>query len=278
MPRTQIRTNNIEDAGVLRDDLNITTAGQSVIRKIVQGTGISISSTGADSGTGDVTVNLGTNIGGLNLTNIGTIASKQITATDSVSSLFICTGTLTASAMTSLAVRAQTSNDMVDGFGAHISFRIQDNANIENEIANIFAVRNGADNTGRLSFYTVNAGSSGLRAYLDHSLFNIQSIGFGVNGTTVIDSSRNVNANTLIIGGSTLTATILSRLINVTSDVQTQLNGKANTTHNHDGAYCRYRGESATPPSSPYGGDIYTYQDIIYIYNAESNAWVPINT
>src|ERR1700746_361987 len=39
-----------------RQDLDTSTAGQAVVTKIVQGSGITLSSTGADSGTGDVTV------------------------------------------------------------------------------------------------------------------------------------------------------------------------------------------------------------------------------
>ena len=56
MARTQIRTNNIEDGGVKRDDLNVTTVGKSVIRKVIQGAGIAITATGADAGTGDATI------------------------------------------------------------------------------------------------------------------------------------------------------------------------------------------------------------------------------
>lgn len=55
--RTEIRTNQIEDGGVTRDDLNTADTGKAVVRKIIQGTGISISSTGVDSGTGDVEIN-----------------------------------------------------------------------------------------------------------------------------------------------------------------------------------------------------------------------------
>jgi hypothetical protein len=38
--------------------LDATTVGQAVVRKIVQGTNVTLSSTGADSGTGDVTVSV----------------------------------------------------------------------------------------------------------------------------------------------------------------------------------------------------------------------------
>jgi hypothetical protein len=57
MARTEVRTGQIADANVTRDDLNTVDSGKAVVRKIVQGTGVTISSTGADSGTGDVTIN-----------------------------------------------------------------------------------------------------------------------------------------------------------------------------------------------------------------------------
>lgn len=53
-----IKGEQIKDGTVCRIDLNTTTIGQAVITRIIQGQGITISSTGADSGTGDVTINI----------------------------------------------------------------------------------------------------------------------------------------------------------------------------------------------------------------------------
>lgn len=58
MARTQVPTSLIADETIVRADLNVSTSGSAVIRKLIQGTGISISSTGADTGTGDVTVSI----------------------------------------------------------------------------------------------------------------------------------------------------------------------------------------------------------------------------
>lgn len=58
MARTQVKGTQLEDGSVGRPDLNTTVAGQAVIRKIIPGTGLSISSTGVDEGTGDVTLNV----------------------------------------------------------------------------------------------------------------------------------------------------------------------------------------------------------------------------
>lgn len=57
MARTQIRGVRILDGSIQRDDLNVDVAGQAVIRRLIAGSNITIdSSTGVDSGTGDVTI------------------------------------------------------------------------------------------------------------------------------------------------------------------------------------------------------------------------------
>lgn len=57
MPRTEINTDQIGDEQVQRQDLNVSQSSKAVIARIIAGTNISISSTGADTGTGDVTIN-----------------------------------------------------------------------------------------------------------------------------------------------------------------------------------------------------------------------------
>src|SRR6201993_4638453 len=56
MAITTVRGTQITNATIQRQDLDTSTAGQAVVTKIVQGSGITLSSTGTDSGTGDVTV------------------------------------------------------------------------------------------------------------------------------------------------------------------------------------------------------------------------------
>lgn len=57
MSVTTIRGQQVKDGDIGREDLNTTTAGRAVVRKIIAGTNITISSTGTDNGTGDVTIN-----------------------------------------------------------------------------------------------------------------------------------------------------------------------------------------------------------------------------
>lgn len=60
MPRTQIGTFLIADGAVRRVDMDTTTATQAVITKLLANSPLTISSTGVDSGTGDVTLGLNT--------------------------------------------------------------------------------------------------------------------------------------------------------------------------------------------------------------------------
>jgi len=98
LARTSVKSEQIKDAEVKRSDINITQTGEAMIRRLIAGTNISISSTGADSGTGDVTVSVSStpNFSSLsigsstvidssrNITNIGTISnSGTITSTGS---------------------------------------------------------------------------------------------------------------------------------------------------------------------------------------------------
>lgn len=60
MPRTQIGTTLIEDGSVRRVDINTTLTGAALITKLLVNSPLTISSTGVDSGTGDVTLGLST--------------------------------------------------------------------------------------------------------------------------------------------------------------------------------------------------------------------------
>lgn len=56
MARTAFTNEQIASGTIVRADMNTTTAASALITKVIAGTGITLSSTGVDSGTGDVTV------------------------------------------------------------------------------------------------------------------------------------------------------------------------------------------------------------------------------
>src|SRR6516164_617582 len=88
MPPTTLRGTQVTDGSIQRTDLDATTVGQAVVRKIVQGTNVTLSSTGADSGTGDVTVSVtGAVVNGF----ISKTAAYTLTSADS-GKYVICSG------------------------------------------------------------------------------------------------------------------------------------------------------------------------------------------
>jgi hypothetical protein len=58
MPQTQIKSSQLLDGGVQREDINISVSGHALITKIIAGNGLTESHTGIDAGTGDVTLSL----------------------------------------------------------------------------------------------------------------------------------------------------------------------------------------------------------------------------
>ena len=97
----------------------------------------------------------GTNIG------IGTTlptAKLEVLSTNFPVAKITRSTALTSALRSTFAAKHLTSGDMLDGFGPDVSFIIQDNSNVENEIANFGAVRDGLDNSGALIFSTRQSG------------------------------------------------------------------------------------------------------------------------
>lgn len=59
-----------------------------------------------------------------------------------------------------LSISHRTSSNMVDSFGAGITFRIVDSANVYNYAGYLMFQRNGADNTSKATFYNYSSGSA----------------------------------------------------------------------------------------------------------------------
>jgi hypothetical protein len=60
MAVTVIRGTQVHSGTIQRVDLDTSTVGQAVVAKLIQGTNVTLSSTGGDAGTGDVTVSVPT--------------------------------------------------------------------------------------------------------------------------------------------------------------------------------------------------------------------------
>jgi hypothetical protein len=70
------------------------------------------------------------------------------------------TSATTSTAINALVLEQVSTGDAADGFGSRIEFQIEDTGVSNSEIASISAYRDGADNSGALSFRTNNAGTA----------------------------------------------------------------------------------------------------------------------
>jgi len=106
-----------------------------------------------------------------NIVTPGDISGKNILADSSTyPPLKGVRRSTTTNGVSAVALFKNTTNqDMVDGQGVSVNFAIEDTAAVENSIAQLIAIRDGADNSGRLSAYVNNAGviTEAWRAYKD---------------------------------------------------------------------------------------------------------------
>jgi hypothetical protein len=191
MPPTEIRSRQIKDGNVWRSDVNITQSGEALIRRLIAGTNISISSTGVDTGTGDVTVSVsstpnfttlsinGTQIldSSRNLSNIGTISvSGNITQTGT--NLLHILNSTTANNNTYVGFQRSGALKGVVGnsWSNHgiINGSIQDDFCIRNSRDILFSVDSGSNLHARL-------GSSGLAL--------ASGLAFSVGGNTGVSDT-----------------------------------------------------------------------------------------
>ncbi len=80
MATTQVRSEQIGDTQIKRADLNTATSGSAVVTKIIGGTNVTLGSTGADAGTGDVTINASSG-GGMTWTEVTGTSQTAATST-----------------------------------------------------------------------------------------------------------------------------------------------------------------------------------------------------
>ena len=131
MSITLVRKSQIRPLNIIRSDINTTTSGSALITKVIAGTGLTLSSTGVNPGTGDVTITLSiasaSVLGGV---KIGSGLSVGIDGTISVSSITwgSITGTLSSQTDLQAALDAKYNNptgtvsQYIDGTGAYQTF------------------------------------------------------------------------------------------------------------------------------------------------------------
>jgi|GEM_PF-2966201 hypothetical protein len=122
------------------------------------------------SGQSGNNLKLGTSGSGTSLTILNNNGNIGIGTTNPGLPLQVNRNSATTDAVWNAAylVSVKTTS-MADGFGTGIRFRIQDDAAVENTIAEISAVRDGADNSGKIQFTPHSAGANSIGMVIDHS-------------------------------------------------------------------------------------------------------------
>ena len=129
MARTQITGQQVGDGTVQRADLDVSTAGSAVIRKVLAGTGVSLVSTGPDSGTGDVTISAASAV--QSAAPVTVTFSATVTLDCSVSSTFdlTLTGNTTVSLSNAtdgqrilLRLKQDATGGRTTGFGTMVRY------------------------------------------------------------------------------------------------------------------------------------------------------------
>ena len=99
------------------------------------------------------------------------------------------TNATTNAVVGTVIIKGTSTGDMADGFGSAFQFAIQDTAAVENLIADIRGIRNGADNTGKLTISTSSAGSMAARLDISTSAVSPGSNDGQALGTTSLQWS-----------------------------------------------------------------------------------------
>lgn len=116
MAKTSVKSEQIKDGGVKRSDVNITQTGEALIRRLIAGTNISLSSTGVDTGTGDVTVSVSSTP---NFTSLSIGSNTVIDSSRNVNNIgtVIATGNITSVGTNNLFISNSVTANSWGGFG-----------------------------------------------------------------------------------------------------------------------------------------------------------------
>jgi hypothetical protein len=166
MAVTVVRGGQVKDGTIQRADLDITTVGQAVIAKVVQGAGVTLTSTGGDAGTGDVTIKIDQSVD-------HALAASQTIILDTAT---------TNAGVNCLVLGANTTGTPANNLGAGLNFRAETSTTVAVDQATIASGWSDVTHATRT-------------AYLDFSLVN--------NATATASKMRLFGSGALSVGATT---------------------------------------------------------------------------
>lgn len=143
MATTVVRGAQVKDGTIQRVDLDVSTVGQAVIAKAIQGNGIAMTSTGGDAGTGDVTISIDQS------SDLAMAASQTI----------ILNTATTNAGVNCLVLGVNTTGTPANNLGAGLNFRAETSTTVAADQATIASGWSDVTHATRT-------------AYLDFSLVN----------------------------------------------------------------------------------------------------------
>jgi hypothetical protein len=152
----------------------------------------------------------------------------EVIASADIAGQFVRTSSATNARQTTVNIIAETSADMVNGFGTVINNQIKDNAGVLNSIGNFGFFRSGADNSGSFYIQTLNAGTPADSLILNPS---------GNLGLGVTPSAWFSNAKALEYQGGSLWSSATSNMLLMQN---AYLNASAEYIYKNTGAASYY--------------------------------------
>lgn len=217
---------DILGGSVIRYNLNVTTPNQAVIRKIIAGAGISISSTGVDPGTGDVTISISTNSEGEgessgNGSPVGTVTSVNFLAPEGmyVEGVPITTaGTISLKLSSGYVIPLYTDiQNALTGYNKRIVALAVTGTSVKTLTLTRFEGTTISTSWTDLNIYTADGSLSANRSLNVNgysltfsSLVNPYGLVITVNGNVLINTNTDSNNFKLDVAGSARVSSILT--------------------------------------------------------------------
>jgi len=153
--QTQIKENQIKDNAITRNKLNADSTGKAVIKRLFAVSPLSVTSSGVDTGTGDVTIEIDTSsiynkidtkLNITDTTNFRTFSNNRYLLTDSI--------TATNNYITKISTSKKLVNSIIQDDGTNLGIGTTTNSNYKINVSGFMNITN--TNIDQESYPTIN--------------------------------------------------------------------------------------------------------------------------